>query len=190
MAGVSAVVPAAGLSSRMEGPNKLLLPWEGGTVVGAVASCLLSCGLDVVVVTGRDAEAVREAVAPARTVFNPDFAEGLGRSISAGVGACPKADGWMIALGDMPGLNLSVVKLLLSRFASAGSDAIVAPVYSAEPERHGQPVLFGVAYRDELLALSDDIGARTVVARHLDLLVSVVAKGSLGDIDVPGDVAK
>ena len=67
MAGVSAVVPAAGLSSRMEGRNKLLLPWEGGTVVGAVVSGLLSCALDVVVVTGRDAELVAEAVSPART---------------------------------------------------------------------------------------------------------------------------
>ena len=189
MPGVSAVVPAAGLSSRMEGPNKLLLPWEGGTVVGAVASCLLSCGLDVVVVTGRDAELVAEAVSPARTVFNPDFAEGLGRSISVGVGACAEAEGWMIALGDMPGLDLGVVKLLLSRFASAGSDAIVAPVYSAEPERHGHPVIFGAAYRDELLALSDDSGARPIVARHLDLLVSVVVEGSLGDIDTPGDHA-
>ena len=174
----------------MEGPNKLLLPWEGGTVVGAVASCLLSCGLDVVVVTGRDREQVAEAVSPARTVFNPDFAAGLGGSISVGVGACAAADGWMIALGDMPGLDFSVVKLLLLRFATEGSEAIVAPVYSAEPERHGHPVLFGAAYLDELLALNDDSGARSIVARHLDRLVSVVVEGSLGDIDLPEDHAE
>jgi molybdenum cofactor cytidylyltransferase len=172
----------------MCGPNKLLAPWGPSTVVGTVVRTLLSAGLDVVVVTGRDAEAVARAVAPARSVFNPRFEEGLGTSIAAGVAACGESDGYLIALGDMPGLSGAVVRRILDELEGLDEGAIVAPFYADELERFGHPVLFGSAHRDALIALTGDVGARGVIELNLGRLFRVPADGELRGIDSPADV--
>ena len=172
----------------MGGPNKLLLPWHGETVLRAVVDTLLFCELEVVVVTGRDADEVAEEVPPARTVFNPDFAEGLGRSIAVGVEVCRPGIPILIALGDMPRLDPEVVLSIVARWQQEPDDAIIAPVYSAEPDRHGHPVLFGPPYRDALLALSGDEGARSIVKANHERLVTIAVEGSLTGIEVPADI--
>jgi len=158
----------------------MLLPFGSGTMVGSVVSVLLACELDVVVVTGRDAELVSAAVAPARTVYNERYASGLGTSIACGVGACPSGHSFLIALGDMPELSAAVVRRLVSL---ASADEILAPVYEAEPGRPGHPVLFGSSFRSELLALEGDEGARSVVLAHRDRLRLVPVSGGLVDYD-------
>jgi molybdenum cofactor cytidylyltransferase len=185
---VSAIVPAAGLSRRMGGPNKLLLPWNDTTMVGAVVRTLLACGLDVVVVTGRDAEVVGEAARGARTVFNTRFTEGLGSSISAGVAACPKAEGFLITLGDMPSLDATAVQAVVEQFEEAPPDAIIAAVYEDDPARLGHPVLFGASYREALLKLSGDVGARAILKCAIDKVIRVPMRGHLDDLDTAADL--
>lgn len=177
---VSAVVPAAGLSSRTGGPNKMLSPYAGGTMVGQVVKTLLACGLDVVVVTGRDAEQVAQAVEPARSVHNERYKEGLGTSIACGVAACAPDRSILIALGDMPDLSAEVVRLLAD---ASEPDAIVAPQYADEPERPGHPVIFGPAFRMELLGLEGDEGAKRVLQAHRDKLRLLPVPGHLPDYD-------
>ncbi|MFI5385473.1 MAG: NTP transferase domain-containing protein [Fimbriimonadales bacterium] len=187
MRAISAIVPAAGLSSRFGGPNKLLQPWGDMTVVGAVVRTLLDCGLRVVVVTGRDADLVAKAVEPARAVFNPRFEEGLGASIAAGVAASGPVAGFLIALGDMPGLQEGTVRALLTEFEGSPPDSIWAPVYAGEPDRPGHPMLFGSAYREALQALTADEGARRIVRANRDKLRLLPVPGDLNDLDRPGD---
>ena len=185
MRAVSAVVPAAGLSSRFGGPNKLLQPYKDTTVIGAVVRALLACDLDVFVVTGRDAKEVAKASSPAKAVFNPDYRSGLGTSIARGVRATPPG-AILIALGDMPGLNPKVVKSLLD--AQIDDRTIVAPVYYQEPARRGHPVLFGSAHRAALEALSKDEGANSVVLANTLHLELVAVGHGLADIDTPTDL--
>ncbi len=172
----------------MGGPNKLLLPWGKSTVIGTVVGTLLDCGLDVVVVTGRDAELVAETAVPARAVFNARFEDGIGTSIAAGVTACSASDGYLVALGDTPGLRTDVVRAVLERFEFAGDRAIVAPFYAEEPGRPGHPVLFGKAFRGELRQLAGDVGARAILEAHRDSLIELRVEGSLRGIDAPGDL--
>ncbi|HVT11976.1 MAG TPA: nucleotidyltransferase family protein [Fimbriimonadaceae bacterium] len=185
---VSAIVPAAGLSSRFGGPNKLLEPFGETTVVGSVVACLDACGLPIVVVTGRDAALVAGAAHPARSVFNASYDEGLGTSIGAGVRSSEEADGYLIALGDMPGLRRDVVAALLDAFERASEGTILAPVYAAESNRPGHPVLFDASYRPALEALGGDEGAKGIVSRNRDRLVLVPVEGALPDIDRPDDL--
>jgi molybdenum cofactor cytidylyltransferase len=185
---VSAIVPAAGLSRRMGGPNKLLLPWKDTTVIGAVVRTLLACGLEVLVVTGRDAEEVAQAATPARTVFNPRFEDGLGTSIATGAGACKGDGGFLIALADMPNLRPHVVWDLLIRLSHASPDAIVAPVYKEDAGRLGHPILFGAKYQDALMALGGDAGARAILQTHQDKVLRVPVSGRLDDVDTPADL--
>ena len=166
----------------MGGPNKLLLPYDDTTVVSAVVRTLLDCGLDVVVVTGRDADDVRRAVGPARTIHNPDFEKGLGTSIAAGVRAVPVTNAVLIALGDMPALREDVVNALVTH---ASSSNIVVPRYIDDPDTPSHPVLFGSAFRQSLTDLRGDKGAMSVIKQYSSSVMSVPVSGSLHDIDDP-----
>lgn len=176
---VTAVVLAAGLSQRFGGPNKLLLPWADSTVVGAVVRALAACPVRVLVVLGRDPMEILLAVAPADHVFNPRFEEGIGTSIAAGAAASTGAV--MVVLGDMPDLRPEVVLDLLS--AEAGPDSIVVPVYDQAPDRPGHPVLFGARYRERLMALRGDEGARSLLEANHDRIVRIPVPGRLDDLD-------
>lgn len=187
---VSAVVPAAGLSSRFGGPNKMLAPWYGRTVVGSVVSVLLECDLPTVVVTGRDSDLVAKEVAPANSVYNPDYMNGLGGSIAVGVAQTPPDHAVLIVLGDMPRILPGVISALVERLQSASTDAIIAPVYSDEPDRIGHPVLFSAEYRVALMALKGDAGASSIIRANDDALVRISFAGGLDDMDTPEGLAR
>jgi len=178
-------------------------------VIGTTVSTLLDACLSVVVVTGRDAALVeREIVSafhhhfstllgdddekPAETIsiaFNPEWeTAGLGRSIAVGVSAAPEADGYLIALGDMPGIRQDVIGALLEALESEGDETIVLPVYEDEPDRPGHPVFFGRAYRAALESLTGDEGARSILRANRESVRRVAVTGGLEDIDLPEDV--
>src|SRR4051794_5309373 len=84
---VAAIVLAAGRSTRMGGPNKLLAELGGKTLVHIVAEqALASNASEVIVVTGHQADQVEKSLAGLRVRFvrNPDFADGLASSVKAG----------------------------------------------------------------------------------------------------------
>lgn len=179
MPNVSAIVLAAGAASRMGGPNKVLLPWAGSTMVGTVVDTLKGCSLNVIVVTGRDAEMVAKSVC-CPCVFNPAFYKGIGNSIACGVAAMPDADAYLIALADMPELRSEVVRALI---AKVSPENIVAPVYELEGGRPGHPVIFGRAFRADLLNLDGDNGAKSIIARNREKLTLISAPGEFRDFD-------
>jgi molybdenum cofactor cytidylyltransferase len=114
---------------------------------------------------------------------------GLGASLAAGVEASADADGWLVALADMPFIRDETI--LAIRAAIEEGASIAAPVHHASGTR-GHPVGFAGALRRELLALQGDEGARSVLARHRDAvrLVSVDDIGILRDIDRPEDLER
>ncbi len=179
---VSAIVPAAGLATRMGGPNKMLLPWGSSTVLGTVVSTLIPLVDQVIVVTGRDASEVANAAQSATPVHNPRFEEGLGSSIASGVAAAADTDGYLIALGDMPELSAAVVHRLLKKLAP--SRIAVARYEGVQ----GHPVLFGRDFRAELEALTGDAGGRSILRTHLDAVDFIDLEGELRDLDLPEDL--
>ncbi len=182
-ADLSGIVLAAGRSSRMEGANKLLLPWETQCVLQVVVERICEVGLgEVVVVTGHQRAEVEKALSryPVRLVHNPDFAEGMAASIRVGVEAAASEKGYLFALGDMP----QVVGKTMLKVAEAlkSSETIAVPVCDG---RRGHPVAIGSAYRDALLALKGDRGARPILAKNAAHVVEVPVEdeGIFVDVD-------
>lgn len=184
-----AIVPAAGGSSRFGSHNKLLEAWDGLPMVVRVVRTLESSGLPTLTVVGYEGARVGSALAPSPTVFNEAWRDGLGTSIACGVRAAGDADGFLVALGDMPELRPEVVRALVAKFAACPDDAILAVAYAGAPNRPGHPVVFGCAYRNELERLDGDEGARRILAARGDRLELVPASGSLPDIDFRKDLA-
>jgi molybdenum cofactor cytidylyltransferase len=191
---LSAVVLAAGQSRRM-GRFKLLLPWQGGTVIGHVVTTLAQAGVDrVLVVTGNRADEVASALpgGAARTVLNPRWAEGeMLSSIQTGLAALSSEGDHVAAallcLGDQPQMQVATVAALLAAGATAGWMRLVVPSYQM---RSGHPLLLPRWVWPAVLAAPDHL--RSVMAAHRAAIdyVSVDTPTILADLDTPEDYAR
>jgi molybdenum cofactor cytidylyltransferase len=185
---IAAVVLAAGTSSRM-GRQKLLLPMKDGQpLVRLSVERILAAGLgEVVVVLGRDADAVAAALAglSVRTVLNPRYAEGQSTSLRAGVDAlAPGTDAVVVALADQPLPDAGLIGRLVAAFRETGRP-IVAPRYR---DGRGNPVLFSAVLFDELRAVTGDQGARGVVAADPGRVAEVAVNAPMpADVDTWAD---
>lgn len=103
---------------------------------------------------------------------------GSGASIACAVRASRGADGWLIALADMPDIQASTVAAV--RDALAGGAASAAPFYRGQ---RGHPVGFAALCGAELAALDGDTGARAVLERHPPQRIDVDDPGILFDVD-------
>ena len=185
---IAAVILAAGRSTRMGGPNKLLAELDGKKLVRIAAEqALASKASEVVVVTGHQAELVEKALAGlnVRFVRNPEFAGGLASSVKAGIAAVTdNADGAVICLGDMPLISAGLIDRLVEAFAPDRGNLIVVPVADG---RRGNPVLWSRRFFKELMTLDGDIGARHLIAKHAEAVAEVPVEGQSAflDIDTP-----
>ena len=185
---VAAVILAAGRSTRMGGPNKLLAELNGKPLVRIVAEqALASKAQGVVVVTGHQADQVERALQGLNVTFvrNPDFAEGLASSVKSGIAAVPQsADGAVICLGDMPLISAHLIDRLIETFAPDRGNLIAVPVSDG---RRGNPVLWSRRFFNELMTLDGDIGARHLIEKHGEAVaeVAVEGHGAFLDIDTP-----
>ena len=190
---VTAIILAAGRSTRMGGPNKLLAQIGGKPLVRIVAEqALASRAESVVVVTGHQYEQVAEALRGLDVTFvrNPDYAEGLATSLKTGIKAVPASSGAaIVCLGDMPLVGSGLIDRLIEAFAPERGGLITIPVADG---RRGNPVLWSRKLFKELLALEGDIGARHVIMQHCEMVVEVPATGvsAFLDIDTPEALAE
>ncbi len=175
---IAAVVLAAGRSTRMGGPNKLLAEIGGKPLVRIAAEhALASRASPVIVVTGHQHEKVKAALAdlPVRIMHNPDFASGLGSSLRTGVAAVPpEADGVIVCLGDMPQVDAALIDRLIGAFDPEMGALVVVPVIDGE---RGNPVLWSRRFFPDLMAIEGDIGARKLIGRYGEVVAEVSVTG-------------
>jgi molybdenum cofactor cytidylyltransferase len=185
---IAAIVLAAGRSTRMGGPNKLLAEIGGRPLVRiAVEQALASRAKPVIVVTGHERERVEAALKglPVQFVHNPDFAVGLGGSVRTGIAAVPAAaDGAIVCLGDMPQVDAALIDRLITAFAPEQGALAVMPTIDGQ---RGNPVLWSRRFFPDLMAIEGDVGARNLINRYGEAVVEVpvTGKGALVDVDTP-----
>ena len=185
---VSALVLAAGRSTRMGPVNKLLAPLGGRAMVRAVVDELAGSSVrPVVVVTGHEAERVEEALAGAgvHLVHNPEYRQGLSGSIRAGLAALPEsAEAAVICLGDMPLVTSAHVDRLVAAFDAAEGREICVPVFEG---KRGNPVLFARRFFDEIAGVRGDVGARHLIGEYEEYVCEVAMsdRAVLVDVDSP-----
>jgi molybdenum cofactor cytidylyltransferase len=181
----SAIILAAGESTRTGDANKLLHPIDGVPMLARVVDTVRSSHVDdVVVVTGHDSQAVRACLGSRRLrlVHNPDYAQGMSTSIRAGIDAAGDADGACIVLGDMPWVSRDHINALLAAFDPAHERLICVPEFGGES---GNPVLWARQYFPALRELRGDRGAKALWMSRLEHVgrVSVDSSGIHRDVD-------
>lgn len=189
---VNAILLAAGLSSRMNGPNKLLLPFQGGAVIQSVYRALSKSKVnEVTVVTGRDSDEVMSSLSLRlndQFAHNDNFEKGMTSSIQIGLSRSQPCEAVMICLGDMPWLNTADYNLLIERFLSeCGAQRILVPWYD---QKRANPVIFGKSYFDLMSKHAETNGCAQIVRDNLEnvLNLHVDSDRFIRDIDVPEDL--
>jgi len=120
-----------------------------------------------------------------KVVVNKNSKQGMGSSIACGVSHSSDASGWLITLADMPYIKTQTLSLLAKKLKAGAS--IIAPEFE---QQRGHPVCFSHAYKNELLALNQDTGARDIIKQHqdqLDLMTTNDA-GVVQDVDYKEDI--
>jgi molybdenum cofactor cytidylyltransferase len=121
-----------------------------------------------------------------RVVVCENAAEGMGASLACAARAAGRADGYLVALADMPFVRASSIAAV--RDALAAGAPLAAPYFRA---RRGHPVGIAGGYFNELISLKGDEGAKHLLAAHAARMVKIPLgdPGVIRDIDTPEDLA-
>ncbi|MGN6748040.1 MAG: NTP transferase domain-containing protein [Xanthobacteraceae bacterium] len=189
---IAALVLAAGRSSRMGGPNKLLAEIGGRPLVRIVVEAALgSRARPVVVVTGHQRERIEAALAglAVKFVHNKDYADGLGTSLKAGIAALPaEVDGAVVCLGDMPQVASAMIDRLINAIDPDKGALVAVPTVDG---KRGNPVVWSRRFFPDLMTVEGDVGARHLIGRYGEAVAEVPVSdmGVLADIDTPQALA-
>ncbi len=185
---IAAVLLAAGRSTRMGAVNKMLAKIGGKPLVRIAAEQVLaSQASPLIVVTGHEREKVERALdgLPVRFVHNPQYAEGLGTSLRAGIAAVPEgADGAIVCLGDMPQVDSGLIDKLIAAFDPDSGALVVVPSING---RRGNPVVWARRFFNDLMSIRGDFGARYLIGTYTEAVIEVPVAGdaALTDVDTP-----
>jgi molybdenum cofactor cytidylyltransferase len=189
--GIVGLLLAAGRGTRFGGEKLRVRLGSGdlaGEPVGVVALRHLRLAVPQVVAVIRDddrALAAELGANGARIVRCANADDGMGASLACGVRATAAAQGWLVALADMPWIAPATIARVAAAIADGAS--VAAPFHRGE---RGHPVGFGAACYAALAALTGDEGARSVVAAQRDRVVRIEVDdaGILRDVDTPSDL--
>jgi len=182
------VVLAAGHSKRF-GKQKLLLPIGKTTVIENIVDSICRSKVDqVIVVTGYKADYLKMLLKgrKIKLIFNKDHATGMSSSIVCGVKSISgKNNAIVFFLADQPLVSTELINRLLSSYA-VSNKGILYPVYN---NIKGHPVIFSIKYKNDLMKLRGDKGARGIIKNNPTDIAKIMVDTDeiLKDIDTPED---
>jgi molybdenum cofactor cytidylyltransferase len=176
------IILAAGSSSRLGSPKQNLV-YNGQTLLQrAIATAAASACEPVIVVLGANENVIRQSIEDSKTtiVYNTDWQEGMASSIRVGITEmkkiAPEADAVILMLCDQPFVDAPLLSQLVQKRSAKG---IIACAYN---ETIGPPVLLDTAYFDELLLLKGSDGAKKLLVKYRDDVVTIPFH--LGSVDI------
>lgn len=183
---------AAGFSRRFGTTDKLLQPMADGRPVAlAAAQHLLQALPNSIAVVRPDAHLLGELLQQAGLQVvrcgaqQLEMADSITAAVRYAAATEDSTNGYVIALADMPFIQPQTIRAVADRLAAGA--AIVVPTHLG---RRGHPVAFAAKFRNALLALQGDQGARSILQAHPQQieLVACDDPGILRDIDTPADL--
>lgn len=184
---IAGIILGAGEGKRM-GKEKLLLPLGTKSIIERVlevvkSSCL---GKIFLVIRPEDKKIINIGKKwGVEIVFNPDFYKGLSTSIHKALLKIDSQDieGFFLILGDLPFITPSIINQLILSF-SPGKDEIVVPYYKG---KRGNPVLFDISWKEELMTVTGDIGGRVLIKTHPEKVKKVEISDDAIILDIDGE---
>lgn len=169
---LSIIILAGGRSKRM-GAMKQLLPWGKKTILQHLIDVAVDVKpAEIIVVLGYNAQQISEVIkrSPVKIVVNDEYKRGMSSSLKAAMkNVSRQSDTYVFMLGDQPLVTADMLGQLLSRYMSS-SRGITVPVYKGIK---GRPVVIASKYREELMTLRGETGAKQVIDNHPEDVLEV-----------------
>jgi molybdenum cofactor cytidylyltransferase len=191
MGEICAIILAAGESKRMGSP-KMLLPFNGSTMIECVIANVIKSDVDeIIVVLGAEKEALIPLVGKwhIEYCYNENYKEGMLSSVKCGVKNLPSGcKASLVFQGDQPLITSNTINTVINAYLSS-EKGIVIPVYK---NKRGHPILINMKYRNDIDKLSPDKGLRSLTYEFpADVLeVDTDESGILKDFDTYDQYAK
>jgi len=162
---IAAVILAAGESRRFGSP-KQLLNWHGKPLIWHVVHKALQAGLNpVLVVTGAQKDAIQKVLTylPVEFAHNQDWQQGQGTSVKLGTQeVCSRSGGILFLLADQPQIPIPLMRALMDAHTQS-LNPITGPMIDGQ---RANPVLFDQVTFDDLVALSGEMGGRSIFSKY------------------------
>ena len=186
---IAAILLAAGASTRL-GQPKQLLNFQGKTLLRRAAETLINseCSPIVVILGAEIAGSTAELSGlPVHFCINKDWANGMSSSIKTGLDqiqeTAPAIDGVVIALCDQPNISAADIDALINAFDTDDPQIVTAEYQGTV----GVPALFPQRFFENLLGLTGDKGARSLIQVESENVVTIRMESAAFDVDTAGD---
>ncbi|MEA1940046.1 MAG: nucleotidyltransferase family protein [Candidatus Caldatribacteriota bacterium] len=183
------IILGAGEGKRI-GKPKLKLPLGSKKVIEWVLEAAESSSLDKTILAIRPEDEEISKIAKkwgVKIVLNPDFYKGISTTIQKALLEIDSQEvkGFFLILGDQPLISSTIINELIKYF-SPGKREIVVPYYKG---RRGNPVLFDIYWKKELMTISGDVGGRVLIKSYPEKVkrVNILDEAILFDIDNEDD---
>lgn len=180
---IGAVILAAGKSERM-GEAKLFLPFNNQTVIEEVIDQVKASQVCYIHLVYGDWEEKWQKIAGKKgipIIHNPDYQQGQSTSVRVGVQSLPDdLEGIIFILGDQPLMKSEVIDRLINVFYLC-RPSIIVPTYQG---KRGNPVLFHRKWREKLLTLAGDRGAREILQQYPQEVLKVDFAEGIYNMDI------
>jgi molybdenum cofactor cytidylyltransferase len=181
---ICAIILAAGESKRMGSP-KMLLPFNGSTMIESVIANVTDSEIDkTIVVLGAEKESLVQLLDKLQIgyCYNDNYKEGMLSSVKCGFRNLPQdTSAALVFQGDQPLITSKAINPLIKAYFLSGK-GIIIPVYNS---KRGHPILIDIKYREEIEKLTPDEGLHMLSVRFRDdvLEVETSESGILRDFD-------
>jgi molybdenum cofactor cytidylyltransferase len=188
MCKITAIILAAGESRRMKSP-KMLLPFQGKTIIEKVIETVISSKVrDVIVVLGAVKEKMIGLIEkyPVTICHNENYTEGMISSVKCGIRyLAPGTDAVIVFLGDQPMIPSEVIDKVIDSFRNT-KKGLVLPVFEG---KRGHPLLISSSFLTEIENIGNETGLRQLLIKFPKDIFEVESKNSaiLKDIDTEED---
>ncbi len=175
---------AAGLSSRM-GSWKMLLPWQGSTVLDSALDNALAFCDRVILVTGHRAAELHQRYMGCSAVqlcYNVRYQAGMFSSVRCGAAAL-SGGRFFVVPGDMPAIDAEVYAQLWQQ----QSCGCLLPSYAG---KNGHPVLLPFTLATHILAAPEESNLRSLIRAYGYTSVPVESRAIHWDLDTPEQYQK
>ncbi|WP_343706749.1 nucleotidyltransferase family protein [Flavobacterium sp.] len=189
---IGIIILAAGNSSRLGRPKQLLKHKESTLLKNTIAEALKIQNSFLIVLTGANHDVIEKELnlPEVKLSFNSEWESGMSSSIVKGIIELmllnPDCEQCILSVCDQPFVTSSVFENLINQSKRTGK-GIAASAYA---ETLGTPALFHQKYFHELLEFKGKEGAKKLIKKYADDVVSVpFEKGNI-DIDTEEDYQK
>ncbi|HMP99314.1 MAG TPA: nucleotidyltransferase family protein [Cyclobacteriaceae bacterium] len=192
MMSVAIIILGAGASVRL-GQSKQLLKVNGEFLLRKTALAALQSAADkTLVVLGANSHAHQNIIEDLslEIAINNEWQKGMGASLKLGLrtllSQAEKPEAVIVAVCDQPYLNSSVFNEIIKLHFNH-PDQIIACSYMKVT---GVPVLFPAKWFNELLSIANEAGARQIIHKNKDQVLTFPFEEGSIDIDTPEDLKK